>query len=513
MKSDRKLHFGNAVLRMVFVGLSILFQLGWILVSILVLNESAPWIEVVTRVLSVVVILQLNSKPSDAAYKMPWIMLIMAFPVMGLSLYLMIGIFGDLGSTGKRMHTIREKTRPFLTADEDCARRLRERDDPAAGVSRYLQEHNQCPVYDDTDVRYFGEAADALEAMKEDLRKAEHFIFMEYFIVSGDSAFQEISDILIDKTRQGVDVRFMYDDVGSVGYVNMFFAKRLADEGIRCMVFNPALPFLNLFMNHRDHRKITVIDGKVGYTGGYNLSDEYFGRKITYGRWKDTGIRLEGGAVRTLTAEFLETWNACTRKTEDVMPFLSVEHAMPGNGCFVQPYEDDPLSRDRAAESVYLNLIYSAKETLWVITPYLIITDEMTNALGMAAKRGVDVRIITPGVPDKKIIYAVTRSYYAGLVAQGVRIFEFTPGFCHAKQMLCDGKTASIGTSNLDFRSLYLHFENNVLLYGGQAVEDITREFEILFPQCEEVTEKYRSGRSNALRLGQYILRLFAPLL
>jgi len=169
--------------------------------------------------------------------------------------------------------------------------------------------------------------------------------------------------------------------------------------------------------------------------------------------------------------------------------------------------------RDRAAESVYLNLIYSAKETLWVITPYLIITDEMTNALGMAAKRGVDVRIITPGVPDKKIIYAVTRSYYAGLVAQGVRIFEFTPGFCHAKQMLCDGKTASIGTSNLDFRSLYLHFENNVLLYGGQAVEDITREFEILFPQCEEVTEKYRSGRSNALRLGQYILRLFAPLL
>jgi len=180
---------------------------------------------------------------------------------------------------------------------------------------------------------------------------------------------------------------------------------------------------------------------------------------------------------------------------------------------FVQPYEDNPLGRERTAESVYLNLIYSAKESLYIITPYLIITDEMINALTLAAKRGVDVRIITPGVPDKKIIYAVTRSYYAGLASGGVRIFEYTPGFCHAKQMLCDGKTASIGTSNLDYRSLYLHFENDVLLYGGTAVEQMGKDFEALFPQCAEVTEKYRSGRSRALRLGQYILRLFAPLL
>ena len=512
MKSDRKLHVGNSVLRFVLVGFSILFQVGWILLSVLVLNERLPWLELVTRVLSIAVILQLNSQHSNAAYKMPWIMLIMVAPVMGLSLYLMLGIFGDLGSIGKRMRTIREKTREHLNTDPDCEDRLRTGDYPAAGVSRYLQDQCGCPVHDDTAVQYFSEAAGALDAMKEDLKKAEHFIFMEYFIVSGESAFQEISDILIEKAGQGVDVRFMYDDMGSVGYVNMFFAKRLADVGIHCMVFNPAVPMLNLFMNHRDHRKITVVDGKVGYTGGYNLSDEYFGRKITYGRWKDTGVRLEGGAVRTLTAEFLEVWNASSRKTEDVSPFLAVTHSVPGDG-FVQPYEDDPLGRERTAESVYLNLIYSARETLYVTTPYLIITDEMTNALGMAAKRGVDVRIITPGVPDKKIIYAVTRSYYAGLAAQGVRIYEYTPGFCHAKQLLCDGRAASIGTSNLDYRSLYLHYENNVLLWGGQAVEDIGRDFAELFPQCEEVTEKYRTGRSRALRLGQYILRLFAPLL
>ena len=511
MKPERKLHFGNSVPRAVFVAISLMLQVGWILLMVLVLNESVPWIEAVTRLLSVAVVLYLNSQHTNAAYKIPWIMLIVAAPVMGLSLYLLIGIFGDLGSIGRRMKKIREKTRPKLVEAAEEIRLPEEQ--PAAGLSRYLEQQASCPMYRNTSAAYFAEAFDALEALKRDLEQAEDFIFMEYFAVSGDSAFQEISEILIRKARQGVDVRFMYDDVGSVGYVNMIFAKRLADAGIRCMVFNPALPVLNVFMNHRDHRKITVIDGKVGYTGGFNLSDQYFGRKILYGRWKDTGVRMEGEAVRSLTATFLEMWNACTRSEEDMERFLSVRHSVPGETGYVQPYEDDPLGRERIAESVYLNLIYGAKETLYVVTPYLIITDEMTNALGLAAKRGVDVRIITPGIPDKKLVYAVTRSYYAGLASRGVRIFEYTPGFCHAKQMLCDGKTATIGTSNLDYRSLYLHFENNVLLYGGQAVEGIRQDFEDLFPQCREVTEQYCSGRSRALRIGQHILRLFAPLL
>lgn len=513
MQSERKMHFGNSILRAAFVAISLLLQVGWILLTILVLNESVPWIEWVTRILSVIVVLQLNSKHMNSAYKIPWIMLIMAMPVMGLSLYLLIGIFGDLGSIKKRLKSIREKTRPMLPENPDALQNLLQQELPAAGMGQYLQNQISAPVYQNTAVTYYGEARDAFEKLKEDLNKAESFIFMEYFIVSGDSSFQELADILIRKARQGVDVRFMYDDVGSVGYVNLMFAKKLSDAGIHCMVFNPVLPVLNMFMNHRDHRKITVIDGKVGFTGGYNLSDEYFGRKITYGRWKDTGIRLEGEAVRSLTAAFLEIWNACTRKEEDVEPFLSVHHSVPGTEGYVQPYEDNPLGKERAAENVYLNLIYAAKKTLYVTTPYLIITDEVTNALGLAAKRGVDVRIITPGVPDKKIIYAVTRSYYAGLASQGVRIFEYTPGFVHAKQMICDGKTANIGTSNLDYRSLYLHFENDVLLYGGSAVEQMSADFEALFPQCEEVTEKYRSGRSKALRTGQYILRLFAPLL
>ena len=501
MSGNRKRQLGNSIPRFIFVGLSVLLQAGWLLLTVLVLNEHYPWIALTTRVLSLLLILGINSKHSNAAFKIPWIMLIMAFPVMGLSLYLLLVGFGDMGKTGKRMKAVRSTIHsqmPAGTGEE-------------TGLSRYLQEHTGFPACRNTAVKYFGEAKDAFEAMKEDLEKAESFIFLEYFIVSPDSSFEELCDILIRKARQGVDVRLMYDDMGSVR-VNLLFAKKLADAGIHCLVFNPAVPILNLFMNHRDHRKLTVIDGKVGYTGGYNLSDEYFDRTRPYGQWKDTGLRLEGEAVRSLTALFLEMWNTCSRSDEPVQPFLRISHPVSSDG-IVQPYGDDPLGRERVAESVYLNLIYSAQKTLYVTTPYLIITDEMTNALAMAAKRGVDVRIITPGIPDKKTVYAVTRSYYAGLASQGVRIFEYTPGFIHAKQMLCDGKTASIGTSNLDYRSLYLHYENNVLLCGGEAVEQMAADFAALFPQCREVTEVYRTGRSAGSRLRQYILRLFAPLM
>ena len=268
MKPERKLHLGNAIPRFIFVGISILLQLGWLLLTILVLNESVPWIGALTRLLAVLVVLQLNSKQNDAAYKMPWIMLILTLPVMGLSLYLMMNLFGDMGNIGKRMKAVRDKTRPQLSQDSQVIEDLQSSVLPGVGIGTYLHNQMGCPVYRNTDAAYYPEAKDAFSRLKEDLENAESFIFMEYFIVSGDSAFQELADILIRKARQGVDVRVMYDDVGSVGYVNLLFAKRLADAGIHCMVFNPVVPFLNVFMNHRDHRKITVIDGKVGFTGG-----------------------------------------------------------------------------------------------------------------------------------------------------------------------------------------------------------------------------------------------------
>ena len=503
---------GNGILREVFVGSSLLLQIGWLLLIVLELNKYSTGISLLTSVIASVAVLRLYSRNTNSAYKMPWIMLIMALPVMGLSLYLMAEVLGTSRWVKKRVGAAREAAAEHLQQDKSLLAILEEQNISAANQHRYLWHHTHHPVYSCTDVRYHRFAKEGISDLMQDLEKAERFIFMEYFIVEDDAAFRQLLDILVRKVAQGVEVRLMYDDVGSIGYVNLRFGHRLQKMGIQCQAFNPALPVLNLFMNHRDHRKITVIDGKVGYTGGYNLANEYFGYTHPYGVWKDTGLRLEGEAVRSLTATFLELWNVQSREKENFGKYLDVYHSVPSKG-FVQPFSDDPLGDERAAENVYLNLISGSRNYIWFITPYLLITDEMSRALGLAAKRGVDVRIITPGIPDKKAVYRLTRSYYAGLVNQGVRIYEYSPGFCHAKQCLCDGEIASIGTSNLDYRSLYLHFENNVLLYDCPAVKDMETDFLDTFAQCREVTEKYRTGGPAMLRLWQCILRLFAPMM
>ena len=498
----------NSIPRIIFVALAVLLQVAWLLMLVLRFNTYSNWIAAASTIIALVVVVRLYSKHTSPAFKLPWIMLIMALPVMGLALYLMVEVFSDLGSFRKRMAALVQQRQQRIPQNPEIPGKL---DPDCAGYSRYLQQIGGAPVYENTAVTYYPEAVQAFEAMKQELEKAESFIFMEYFIVEDGSSFREILEILERKVKAGVEVRLMYDDLGSVGYVNLRFAKSLVDRGIRCQVFNPALPVVNLFMNHRDHRKITVIDGKVGFSGGYNLADEYFDRRRPYGKWKDTGVRLEGEAVRSLTAFFLEMWAASSGRPENFDTYLNISHSVPGTG-FVQPFADDPQSRERLAENTYLHLIYNARDSLYIITPYLIITDEMVNALGLAARRGVDVRIITPGIPDKKTVYQVTRSYYGGLAEQGVRIFEYSPGFCHAKQCVCDGRYATIGTSNLDYRSFYHHFENDILLVDCDAVKQIEADFAQLFPQCREVTREYCSGKKHML-LFQCLLRLIAPLM
>lgn len=511
MNSGRR-KSGNSIGRAVFVGVSLLLQIGWLLLMILELNNYSTYISLLTSVIASLAVLRLYSRRKNSAYKMPWIMLIMGMPVMGLSLYLMMEVSLTPKSVNKKINQIREDFTRYLQQDPQVMQDLENRDHSLANQSRYLWNHDGSPVYANTKVRYFGEAVDAFAELKAALEQAERFIFMEYFIVEDKISFSEIQKILAKKAAEGVQVRLMYDDMGSIGTVNLKFARELNRQGIQCQVFNPALPFLNLFMNNRDHRKITVIDGRVGFTGGYNLADEYFGIARPYGHWKDTGIRLEGEAVRSLTATFLELWNVASRTKEDPGQYLQVSPSVPAEG-YVQPFGESPLDNEQVAENVFLNLLAHAKKYIWFMTPYLIITDELSRAMELAAKRGVDVRIITPGIPDKKTVYALTRSYYAGLVSQGVRIFEYTPGFCHGKQCVCDGELACIGTSNLDYRSLYLHFENNVLFMDCDAVRDMEQDFRDTFGQCREVTEEYRRGRGAILRIWQCVLRLFAPMM
>ena len=513
MSKREKRSFSNSILRIVFVGISVLLQAGWILLLVYKLSSYSTYINIATSVLAVLVVLRLYSRHTSSAMKMPWIMLILAFPVMGLSLYLLIALFSDLGRARKRLRTARKLTRSALPENSRLLDELRSQNAAAANISLYLQKYAHAPLYAATETMYHSDAKDAFVQLKEDLKKAQKYIYMEYFIVEDNEAFWQIRDILEERAAAGVDVRLLYDDVGSIGYASFRFARSLQKKGIQCRVFDPVLPVLNFFMNNRDHRKLTVIDGTIGYTGGYNLAREYFDLSRPYGKWKDTGIRMEGDAVRSLTASFLEMWHISGLVEQ--APRVVLEHsAVTGNSeGFVQPYTDSPMESERVAENVYLNLLAAARESIWFVTPYLIISDEMISALGLAAKRGVDVRIITPGIPDKKTVYQVTRSYYASLASQGVRIFEYVPGFCHAKQCLCDGVMASIGTSNLDYRSLYHHFENNVFLYGGTVVEQIRQDFEETFPKCAEVTERYRTGPNKVLQMWQCVLRLIAPLL
>ena len=338
---------------------------------------------------------------------------------------------------------------------------------------------------------------------------------MDYHAIEDAYAWGRIEKVLTERAKNGVEVRVFYDDMGSIGFVNKSFIEKLRALGIRCRVFNPFAPAVNMFLNNRDHRKITVIDGKVGFTGGYNLADEYFGYTHPYGEWKDTGIKVEGEAVASMTVSFLEMWNSAKEKHHDTdeqsREYLKSEKVKAEG--FVQPYADIPIDGENVGENVYISMINKAEKYCWFITPYLIITDEMKHALCLAAKRGVDVRIITPGIPDKKIVYSVTRSFYSELVPSGVRIFEWTPGFSHAKMCVVDDEMATCGTINLDYRSLYHHFENGCFMAEDQAVLDIRNDLIRTMNESREVTEEYMDRSKRVKRLGQLIMRLFAGLL
>lgn len=506
----------NGTKRLIFTAVSILLEIVFLLFLFTKVSEYATIIDWVTRIVAIFLVLGLYSMDKTSSMKMPWIILMLAFPILGVSLYLLVGLNGSTKKMRARYEEIDKKLLPYLPDNRQILEWMKKENPQAGAIASYLTNYSCYPVYQNTDVTYYDEAIKGLDAQLEDLSKAEKFIFMEYHAIEDEEAWQRIQTVLEDRVKAGVEVRIFYDDMGSIWFVNMDFATKLKSLGIKCRVFNPILPGLNMFLNNRDHRKITVIDGKVAYTGGYNLANEYFNITHPYGIWKDTGIRMEGDAVKSMTVAFLEMWNAAGNvKSKELVPekyVINYAYQAQQRG-YVQPYADSPLDGEQVGEEVYISMANKAEKYCWFITPYLIITDEMTHALTLAAKRGVDVRIITPGIPDKKMVYSVTRSFYHNLVKHGVRIYEWTPGFCHAKMSVADDKMATCGTINLDYRSLYHHFENGCFLADCDAVLEIRDDLIRTMGESREVTEQYKEGRSAGLRLGQLILRLFAELL
>ena len=511
----------NGVKRMIFSVAVIAIEVIFIVLLMTKLSRHAVWIEALMRIVALVLVLVIYNKPGTSNMKMPWVILILVAPILGTGLYLIVGLNGGTAKMRRRYEVVDSELLPLLKPTGAVTRMAEKKlaawSERWGTASHYLTYHSHYPVYANTDIRYYDDAAKGLEAQKEDLRKAEKFIFMEYHAIEDAESWHGLQEILEERVRAGVEVRVFYDDMGSIGFINTDFVQRLEKVGIKARVFNPFTPGLNVFLNNRDHRKITVIDGKVGFTGGYNIANEYFNLTHPFGMWKDTGVRLEGDAVRSLTVTFLENWNAIDREKDDYdrdydkylpnVPYTAQE------GAFVQPYADIPLDNERVGEEAYINLVNKANRYCWFVTPYLILTDEMIHALDLAAKRGVDVRVITPGIPDKKLVFEVTRSYYSVLTTCGVRVYEWTPGFIHCKMCVTDDEAAICGTINLDYRSLYHHFENACLYMNCQAVLDTKADFERTMAECTEVTAAYSTEQGKLLKFKQLLLRLFSPLL
>ena len=369
------------------------------------------------------------------------------------------------------------------------------------------------PVYDETDVTYFPLGEDKFEAMLTELERAEKFIFLEYYIVDEGEMWGRVLEILTRKAAQGVDVRLMYDGTCEFYLLPGDYPEKLKGLGIQCKPFSPVRPLLSTHYNYRDHRKILVIDGHTAFTGGVNLADEYINRITRFGHWKDTAVMVRGEAARSFTLMFLQMW-AVNERVPEFGKFLCAPTRHPGDPKgFVMPYADSPLDDERVGEQVYLDLLHRAQRYVHIMTPYLIIDSEMENALRYAARRGVDVKLILPGIPDKKMPYALAKTHFPGLMEAGVEIYFYDPGFVHAKSFVVDGREAVVGTINLDYRSLYHHFECACWMYGVDAVADIEADYQQTLALCTPVTEQTLRATRPGERWTGFVLKFLAPLL
>ena len=495
--------FNRVTITVVLVALQVL----WLLWAFWAFTAGRVWLNGLLKALSIVIVLYLVRKDENSAYKIGWIVLIGLLPLLGGALYLAFGNKAPAKGLRTRMRKVEQAHTADLAPQPDQTDTL---DRVEKNLSHYVETYGPYPAWKHTAAHYFPCGEAMYPRLLEDLERAEKFIFLEFFIVKSGTMWDGIEAILKQKAAEGVDVRLIYDDFGSLLGLPSDFVIRMERSHIRCIPFNPVMPLVSLVMNHRDHRKIVVIDGNVAYTGGVNLADEYINAEQRFGYWKDAAIRLEG-AVWNFTVIFLNCWNAFRPQETDYAPYAPTRLPKGSDGV-VQPYTDSPLDEEPLAETVYLNILAQAQRYVYIYTPYLAVGEEMLDALKPAAKRGVDVRLVLPGIPDKKLVFRLSRSYYVPLLRAGVRIYEYTPGFLHAKCYVSDDHLAVVGSINMDYRSLFLHFECGALLYSNSQVIALREDVLATLPQCREVQlSDCRTSLPGTLL--DSVLRLLSPLL
>jgi len=480
------------------------------------------YIYYVLKGLSVVVCIYILNKKEKSAYKLTWIFLILLFPFFGGLVYIFFHTQASPRKLKRQTADVKLCFRSHFSPAEDILPELAEKYHECLPQARYLQEYARFPLYKNTQTFYLNSGESFFKHALEEMEKAEKYIFLEFFILRQGKMLDPIIELLERKAAKGIDVRIIYDDLGCFMSLPPYFKNFLEKKGIMCKVFNPFKPILSSLQNNRDHRKIISIDGKTAFTGSMNLADEYINARERFGHWKDAAIMIRGDAAWSFTLIFLEMWNLGRKNYDDpeaFYPWAKNENIEEDNtACpiesdgYVQPYADSPIDSENVGEHVYIQIINNAKDYVFINTPYLVVDNNLLSALSLAAKSGVDVRIITPHRWDKWFVAIVSRSYYRQLIQAGVKIYEYTAGFNHSKTFVSDDKTATVGTTNLDFRSLYLHFECGVWLYKTGSVAAVKEDFLNILGDCHEITLK-NCSRNAVQRIFQDVLRLFAPLM
>ena len=491
-----------------------LLELFLVFAAFFYFNQLVPnWLSALVIVsLYIGTILAIVNRNMPPESKVTWL-LFAVVPVFGFLLYLMIG---ERRLSKKEIQQLQKMDSMKFREDNsyDLRVELKQENKSAFGIVKSLlsMDHN-ADVYDGTASQYFPLGEKMFEAMLDDLRSAKKFIFLEFYIIDPGVMWNRILEILVDKVQQGVEVKLLYDDIGCMATLSGDYTKRLRKMGIDAHKFNKVIPRMTVAYNNRDHRKILVVDGQVGYTGGINLADEYINHIVRFGHWKDGGVRLEGRAVKALTRLFLMNWYINRGEITDFDRYHFDSQRVEGKGLYI-PYGSGPkpIYKEQVGKAVYQNIINQAIDYVYITTPYLIIDYDLTEDIKNAAMRGVDVRIVTPFIPDKKLIQIVTRGAYPDLLEAGVKIYEYTPGFIHSKNVISDDELAVVGTINFDYRSLVHHYENAVLMYQTETIADIKQDFEDLFDVSKEISLETLQN-SWYQRLLKEIMQLFAPLL
>ena len=494
------------------IALLVVFQ-AWVLVySVLWLGENFQYASGLFVLISAFIAVYIINRNDSPAYRLAWMPIVLLFPVLGGLFYLFVRTNRITRWVKKRVHELENRTKHLLPWNEDVQNKLQDENEQLYRMGKYINNVCGLSVYDGSDVKYLAMGEEKFEELLKHLKMAEKFIFMEYFIIADGYMWSSVLSVLEEKASQGVEVRVMYDGMGSLGRVPHGYEKVLKGKGIKAKVFMPASPILSTVQNNRDHRKIVVIDGKCAFNGGVNIADEYINIESPYGKWKDTAVMVTGEAVKSYTAMFLQMWNIDERCSEPYERYIAESQREEKQG-YVCAYGDNPLDSEWVGKNVYCHVLNNSSRYVHIMTPYFLPDDEIINALCNAAKSGVDVKIILPHIPDKKTPFFMAQSYYPLMLSSGIKIYEYKPGFIHAKTMVSDNECAVVGTVNFDYRSFYLHFECGTYFENMPAVDDVEKDFQSTLDECIEVTEEYYKNLPVITKTWGWFLRIFAPLM